>query len=46
VLECVDPVFSPVGRAGAPAIWVFLALVVIQTSVKRFHALGTLSVLG
>lgn len=46
VIECVDPGFiRSVSRAGAPAHFVFLALVVVNL-VSGFHALGTLLAVG
>ncbi|HSI41699.1 MAG TPA: metal ABC transporter permease [Xanthobacteraceae bacterium] len=46
VLECVDPGFlRSVSRAGGPAHFVFLALVVLNL-VGGFHALGTLLAVG
>ena len=46
VLDCVDPGFlRSVSRAGAPAHFAFLALVVLNL-VAGFHALGTLLAVG
>ena len=46
VIECVDPGFMrSVSRAGGPAHFAFLALVVINL-VSGFHALGTLLAVG
>src|SRR6266508_3592462 len=46
VIECVDPGFlRSVSRAGAPAHFAFLALVVVNL-VSGFHALGTLLAVG
>jgi zinc/manganese transport system permease protein len=46
VIECVDPGFMrSVSRAGAPAHFAFLVLVVINL-VSGFHALGTLLAVG
>jgi zinc/manganese transport system permease protein len=46
VVECVDPGFMrSVSRAGAPAHFAFLVLVVLNL-VSGFHALGTLLAVG
>src|SRR5947209_6622627 len=46
VIECVDPGFlRSVSRAGGPAHFAFLALVVVNL-VSGFHALGTLLAVG
>src|SRR5437879_4062444 len=46
VVECVDPGFlRSVSRAGAPAHFAFLGLVVVNL-VSGFHALGTLLAVG
>jgi zinc/manganese transport system permease protein len=46
VVECVDPGFlRSVSRAGGPAHFAFLALVVLNL-VSGFHALGTLLAVG
>jgi zinc/manganese transport system permease protein len=46
VVECVDPGFMrSVSRAGAPAHFAFLGLVVVNL-VSGFHALGTLLAVG